>query len=491
MRIPIDRASATPLYEQIASFFRERCRSGGFPAGMRLPSARILAEELDVSRITTESAYAELEAEAVVERRRGSGTFVAARAAANADRQGELLPPAWQRRVFADIARAGPRLVAGGGLGIERDDRLIDLSSGIADPSLFPAAAFRKALGKALAEGGEDALGYGDPRGFLPFRESVARVLSSRGIDARPDEIVVTSGSQEGILLSALLACPRGGRAIVESPTYAATAGLFRSLGLELVPIPVDEGGMRIDALEEALRQSRPSLIYTMPNFQNPTGASLDGGRRKSLVALAERYAVPILEDDYVGDLRYEGRDLPALVSLGTPGAVIYTGTFSKLLAPGLRIGYVLARGSAGERLVDLKYCASLSSSNFVQRALHSIASVGGYENHLRRSRRVYAARRDALMRALAERLPGFVAAKPAGGLLAWARLPPGLGARRLSEACRASGVLIYPGDPCFPDPDDPNVDSFVRLNFAVEPEDRIEEGVRRIAVAVAALGAD
>jgi GntR family transcriptional regulator/MocR family aminotransferase len=316
----------------------------------------------------------------------------------------------------------------------------------------------------------------------------VARVLSSRGIDSGPEDILVTSGSQEAILLCALLALRRGGPVLVESPTYAVAMGLFRALGLEVVGVPVDGGGIRIDALERAIGERRPSLIYSMPNFQNPTGASLEAGRRSALVALAERHALPILEDDYVGDLRLEGRDLPALASIAAPGAVLYTGTFSKMLAPGFRVGYLMARGPVRALLLDLKYRVSLASPNVEQRALRSVVSVGGYENHIRRSRRRYRERRDALMLAVAESLPGFRADRPAGGLFAWLRLPEGLGSRRLAEACRARGVLVYPGWPCFPDPADPEADCYLRLNFAAEREERIEEGVRRIAAAAAGI---
>jgi len=491
MRIPLDRESSVPLFEQVASFFRERCRSGLLAPGMKLPSARSLAEELGISRMTTEGAYSQLESEAVVERRQGSGTFVASRVASSVSGRGEFALPAWQRAVARPEENRSALDLAGLGLGVGRSDLTIDLASGLADPALFPASEFRKALRSALPEAGNEALGYGDPRGFAPFRESVARVLSSRGIDARPEEVLVTSGSQEGILLCALLAGERAGPVAVESPTYAAALGLFRAAGLGVVGVPADEGGMRPDALVRVLRDERPSLIYTMPNFQNPSGASLAADRRKAIVELAEKHALPILEDDYVGDLRYEGRDLPALVSIAAPGAVIYTGTFSKMLAPGLRVGYLVARGPVYDRLLELKYFASMAAPNLMQRALHSIFSVGSYENHIRRSRRIYRARRDAFLRAIALHLPEFRLAKPAGGLLAWLRLPEGLGARRLSPACRAAGVLVYPGTQCFPDPSDGESDSFIRLNFATESEERLEEAVRRIAAAAATLDRD
>ena len=485
MRIALDRSSDAPLYEQVAGFIRERCRSGAFEPGSRLPSARALAEELGVSRITTEGAYAQLEAEALVVRRLGSGTFVAEGAARSGEARGWPVP-AWQ----AELASRGPvsGLEAGAGFRARPRDDVIDLASGLGDPAFLPREGLRSALRRACVE--EESFDYADPRGYAPFREAAARVLSSRGIDAAPGEILVTSGSQEGILLFALLAARRGGPVLVESPTYAVALALFRALGLGVVGVPVDARGMRVDLAERALRETKPAFIYTMPNFQNPSGASLAPERRAELAALAAREGVPVLEDDYVGDLRVEGRDLPALCSIAPPGTVAYSGTFSKMLAPGLRVGFLLARGPVFDLLLDLKYAASLSSPGLEQRALARIVTVGGYDNHVRRSRRACRSRRDALLEALEALPPGFALERPAGGLFAWLRLPPGLGARRLAEACRAVGVLVYPGGPCFPDPADPEADRYLRLNFAAEREERLVEGARRIAAAAVDLGA-
>ncbi len=307
---------------------------------------------------------------------------------------------------------------------------------------------------------------------------------SSRGIEADPGEILVTSGSQEGLLLCGLLAHRRGGPVIVESTSYTVALDLFRALGLPVLGVRVDSGGMRVDILERTLGETKPSLVYVMTNFQNPSGARLAPERRSALTGLAERGAFPILEDDYVGDLRFEGRDLPALVSAAAPGAVVYSGTFSKMLAPGLRVGFLFARGPAYSLLVDLKYSVSISAPSLEQRALARIVTVGGYDNYVRRARRAGLRRRDALLAALAGLPPGFSAGRPAGGLFTWLSLPPGIGALRFARACRERGVLVYPGGPCYPDPADPGADRHLRLNFSVEREERLVEGVRRMALA-------
>jgi GntR family transcriptional regulator/MocR family aminotransferase len=486
MRIPLDRSSRVPLFEQIASYLRERCGSGALPPGTRLPSARALAEDLGISRITVENAYADLEAEAVVERRPGSGTFVAEDQGKAGGREGEEALASWQAARVAEWAGAGKGM--GAGFGERRRDTIIDLSSGFADPSLFPAADFRRAMREVLAAPGNDPFSYGPPAGFPPFRETVAGVLASRGIDAVADDILITAGTQEALTLSALLVARRGERVLVETPTYASALGLFRAFGLEVVGLPCDEGGVDLDALRRELIKGSVALIFVMPNFRNPTGTSMELSRRSGLVALAARHAVPILEDDYVGDLRFEGRDLPALAALGAPGSVLYAGTFSKMLAPGLRTGFLLARGPARARLLELKYCISITSSNIAQRALHAVVSVGSYERHLRRSRRVYRSRRDILLDELRRKLPRFSVASPAGGIFAWVGLPRGMSALRLAAVAERSQLLVFPGGACFPDPGDPAFDSCLRLSFATESDSRIAEAVARLAEAARCL---
>jgi GntR family transcriptional regulator/MocR family aminotransferase len=214
----------------------------------------------------------------------------------------------------------------------------------------------------------------------------------------------------------------------------------------------------------------------------------MDSERRRAVVALTKEFDTPVLEDDFVGDLRYEGRDLPSLYTLGGAG-VMHSATFSKLLAPGLRVGFIAARGPAYERLLELKYCMSMSAPRLSQEALARILSVGRYEAHIRRSRRRYTERRDAMLEALADRLPGLEVKKPSGGLFLWLRLPVGLDSSVVATASKARGVLVFDGKPCFADPGAPDAGSFLRLNFAAESPERIRAGVRALSEAVDSLG--
>lgn len=204
---------------------------------------------------------------------------------------------------------------------------------------------------------------------------------------------------------------------MVEGPTYAGALDVFRARGLRILTVGVDDEGMDMQELEAVLSRHKPGLIYTIPNFHNPTGACLDGQRRRQLISLAGRFDVPILEDDYVGDIRYEGRAQPTLKSLDPDGRVIYMSTFSKMLIPGLRVGFVVADGPVYAHLLRSKRCHDLATCNLIQRALRDYVSVGRYHAHLQRSCTLYRRRRDAMLAALERHMPpGASWTRPKGG---------------------------------------------------------------------------
>lgn len=327
-----------------------------------------------------------------------------------------------------------------------------------------------------------------DPRGYAPLRESVAHILTSQGIDADPDHVLITSGSQQAISLVVQLVVKAGDTVVTENPTYDWALQLFRAQGARVIGCPTDARGMQVEALEEILRRHRPRLIYTIPNFQNPTGASLSLPRRRALVALADRYIVPVLEDDFVGDLRYDGQTQPALKAFDPGGRVIYAGTFSKLLMPGLRVGFLVVEGPVYRRLVELKRVNDLWTATLFQRTLEAYVTVGRYHAHLRRLCRVYRKRRDRMVEAVGRFLPECTPELvPQGGLFLWVRLPEGLTAAKLLPLARREGVDFTPGARFFCRPGEG--ESYLRLNFAVATTDEIEEGMSRLGRALERLG--
>ena len=485
MRIPLDRQGPLPLYRQIETYLRQSILDGSLPPETRLPATRELAHDLGINRITVETAYAELEADGLVSAKVGSGTFVLPsfplppRSPAGCD----ISWPLWQCEQKAkdrlSVALEPEELLAVAGHRYP-----IDLSCGGGDPSLFPVQDLRKAIQTVLRRDGTAALEYGEIGGYAPLRSTISHVLARQGLQARPENILITAGSQQALALVAQLLLKSGDVVLVENPTYGAALDLFRTLDLNIVGLAMDEHGMRVEDLEPLLQQYHPKLIYTIPNFQNPTGTCLSTPRRRQLIALAGRYNVPILEDDFVGDLRYEGHAQPALKALDPGGRVIYVSTFSKMLMPGLRVGFLTAEGPVYGRLVNCKRVNDLATSNLIQRAVEAYVTVGYYQAHLRRSRQLYRRRRDAMLLAIKRYLPaGVKVDPPQGGLYAWLRLPVPLSAQELLPLACQAGVAFVPGSNFFANPDD-GADC-LRLNFATQPPEKIEEGIRRLGQAM------
>ncbi len=485
MEIPLDRDSALPLYLQIQQHLTRLIREGALAPHTPLPATRQLAADLGVNRITVSNAYAELEAAGLVYAQTGRGTFVGElptgtplnRAPAQDDTQ-----PLWQQALAARPLPSTDgqwrRL-----MGQANGPGVISFAGGVPDLDTFPVDDFRKAMQAVFSRDGQAALDYDPVQGYPPLREAIARFLGEQGIAVGADEIFIASGSQQALSLAAMALCRPGDTVLVESPTYANALQLFRWLETRLVGIPMDDEGMRVDLLEHLLQHQRPRLLYTIPTFHNPTGATLSGRRRRELLALAGRYGLPVIEDDYLGDLRYDGAREPSLRALDRDGNVIHVSTFSKMLMPGPRVGYVLARGPLLERLVDLKRQTDLGTSGLIQRALEVYIGEGRWRAHTRRVSRVYRGRRDAMAAAMQQHFPPQAQwSTPKGGFFVWVRLPEGVSIHDLYRAALERGVAFAPGPLFFPGP--PAYPAF-RLSFAGHPPERIAEGIERLSEAL------
>jgi GntR family transcriptional regulator/MocR family aminotransferase len=488
MRIPLNRQSQIPLYQQIKSHFQQGILSGSLAPDTRLPASRQLARDLGVNRITVETAYSELEADGLVLSRVGSGTYVSS---------SPPLPtyplealdttwPLWQENLqtwnpesenknFDEIRKT------------IQHPQPISFAGGTSASHLFPADDFRKVLQAVMRRDGIAALEYGEDNGYAPLRSTIAHVLASQGLQARPENILITAGSQQAISLVSQLLLKPGDTILVESPTYGGALDLFRALNYTIVGIPVDKQGMQVENLERLLQLHHPKLIYTIPNFHNPTGTCLSTARRRELLVLADRYNVPILEDDFVGDLRYEGRTQPSLKSLDPGGRVIYTSTFSKMLMPGLRVGFLLIEGPVYESLVSFKHLNDLATSTLIQRALEAYVTVGRYQAHLRRSCQIFRKRRDAMISAIHRYLPGKIKFDtPQGGLFLWVRLPDKISSDELLPWAFKEGVDFVPGSRFFPNGIQGR--DWMRLNFVLHSPDDIVEGIKRLGTAIKQL---
>jgi 2-aminoadipate transaminase len=369
---------------------------------------------------------------------------------------------------------------------------MISFAGGLPAPELFPVADVARAAEAALAADGPGALQYGLTEGYGPLRQWVSEYLAATvGLRADPEQVLIVSGSQQGLDLTAKVLLDPGDIVVAENPAYLGALQAFASYEAQVVGVASDAQGLRPEALRQVLETAprRPKLLYLIPQFQNPTGTSLGAGRRAAVLALAEEFGVPVLEDDPYGRLRYGGEHLPALVSAGTGAGWLYLGTASKILAPGLRVAWLVASDRAMvDRLVTAKQATDLHTSTFTQRVVwHHVRPPGVLEAHVRGLCAVYARRRDAMLSALARHLPALARwTQPEGGLFLWVELPVTVDATTLLSAALRSQVSFVPGEPFWIGAPRRHT---LRLNFSNATEERIEEGIRRLGATIRAQG--
>jgi GntR family transcriptional regulator/MocR family aminotransferase len=465
-----------PLYLQIARAVSAEIERGCLRPGTRLPGTRTLAKTLGVHRNTAVSAYAELAAEGWLDTTAASGTFVS-----------KQLPPRPAQRVrAAGVAqrtayRLHERPVEHGA---QRDvEVLTNVSSGACDLRLLPVAEIARAYRRALAQSGDALLGYGPAEGHPPLRAALAALLrTERGIGVDAENVFVCQGAQMGLELVARVLLEPGDRVAVEAFGYPPAWAAFRRAGARLFPVPVDRDGIDVDALERLARKSRLRAIYVTPHHQYPTTAVLPAGRRMRLLELAVRYGIALIEDDYDHEFHYDGRPLLPLASADRAGAVIYVGTLAKVLAPGLRIGFVVAPRDLIARLASERRFLDRQGDHAIEAAVANLIDSGKLTRHTRRCRRINHARRDYFCSEL-ERLFGerLTFTRPVGGIAIWARVADSIDVERWAAAAADNGVHLRTGKTfAF----DGRMYPFVRFGFAALDMHEARDALERLAVA-------
>ncbi len=362
---------------------------------------------------------------------------------------------------------------------------VISFGGGLPPNECFPLDAIGAAAQRLLREQGARALQYSTTEGCAELRSLIAERMKRRlGVAIDADDVLVTTGSQQALDLTGKVFLDEGDVVFCESPTYLAAISAFRASHARFVAVPSDERGMIVsELLRLASGEGRGRLVYVIPDFQNPSGRTWSLERRRQLLEAASELDLPILEDAPYRDLRFEGEELPALVSLDREERVLFTSTFSKVLCPGLRIGWVAGPRAALEKYVLAKQAADLHTSTFGQLLISTFARERDLDGHVSSIREVCRVRRDAMLRALEQEMPSEVRhSRPAGGLFLWLELPAGLDAREWLRRSLARGVAFVPGDAFFPDGGGENA---ARICFSDSPEPRIAEGVRRMAAAL------
>ncbi|MBI4913099.1 MAG: PLP-dependent aminotransferase family protein [Acidobacteria bacterium] len=440
----LDRASQEPLAVQLVRLLAAEVASGRLARGEPLPGSRALAEELELSRHTVMAALRELEAEGWVESRPGSGTFVVDRLPAGPPRHWGPLPSPGgipDEPPF-DLASQFLPLSTMGGV-------VFDLSEAISDPRLAPKDALAKAYQRALRRHGDELLGTGEPRGNQSLREHLAAYLTgARGFKVGPDQVLLTRGGTDSLALLAQALLVPGGHVAVENPGNPAVWDAFRTLpGVHLHPVPVDEEGLRVDALETLLSSHSLALVHLTPFHQFPTQCSLSASRRSRLLALAREHEFAILEDEPTFEFHGPSRPLLPLASADTRGAVVHLGSFAPWLAPGLPLGFLVASRTLVDRLARLRRDRRITGDRVLEWAMADLIRDGDFERHLARARKTYQERKEVfLAQAMAHLGPEFRCADPPGGLGCWLKVPDHLDTDAWASHCRAAGVQIHPG---------------------------------------------
>jgi GntR family transcriptional regulator/MocR family aminotransferase len=466
--------SREPVFQQIAQAIRGDIRRGRLRPGDALPGSRSLAHTLAVHRNTVLAAYRELEAE------------------------GWTVAEARTTRVARDLPEAPPgpaRVDRGPGYALETPPpglarpnlrvltpRPLEFGGGLPDLRLVPTDLLARAYRRALEL--PALLGYGDPRGEPRLRAALARMLSGmRGLAAAEDSLMVTGGSQGALDLVARTILRPGDRVAVEDPGYPSAWATLRAAGAELVPVPVDETGLQVEALAARLQEGPIRAVYLTPHHQFPTTVTMSAPRRLRLLDLARQNRVAILEDDYDNEFHFEGRPVLPMAGDDPGGVVIYLGTLSKILAPGLRIGFVSGPRALVDALAARRATTDGQGDHALQRAVAELLDEGLLQRHARKMRRVYLSRRNALAEAVQRYLGGVATFDlPPGGMSLWLGVDPSVDMEAWAARAQRAGVAVYTGRRFdFHGRPRPNL----RLGFSALGETELEEAVRRLAGAL------
>jgi len=517
VNIALDRDKPIPLARQIQAHLERLIRERLLVPGIKLPATRELAHTLGVNRGTVAEAYEELVAAGWARAHVGQGTFVAERLGPSG---ASLGPPADSVRLAAGVDRpvashdhSGPTgrattapttlnwsglLSRSAQIIAAEDDRartlvstaasnpaVISFAGGMPDSGLFPTDAFRRVLNQVIREEGAALLQYYPAGGYPPLRRYLSTYLLRFGLEALPEEILIVNGSQQGFDVIARTLVDPGDTVAIEQPTYPRALQVFRSFGAQLAAVPWDAAGPRVEVFERLLERHAPKLLYCQPSAHNPTGLTLQPETGRRLLEVAVRHQVPIVEDGFDGSLYYGARPAVPLKAGDTHGVVLYIGTFSKILFPGLRLGWVVGAPPILERLQAAKQLADLHTSALIQAAVHRFCERRLLDRHAARVAREYARRRALLLAALGRRMSSDVTwTEPQGGFSLLLTLPAGLDATELLPAAIERGVAFTPGAPFFMDGAGTGT---LRLSFSSVAAARIDEGTRRLAEAIKA----
>lgn len=466
--ITINKNEAIPLSKQIYMSFVDKIRSGLLIGGTKLPTVRQLSKDLEVSLVTVMKAYKQLEEDGFLEMSKGKGTYV------KAQQQPESLPAGsdldWQLSIPDYLHRSQYAR-------FQDSDASYHFSSSMIDPALFPNQYMDQLIAQVFMQNPRILSQYGGIQGDLALREKMVQNLQKSKINTAPENLLITSGSQQGIDLVARTFIGPGDVVIMEAPTYPGAIDVFRSRGATILTVPIDQDGMQVDMLHGLCEKHKPKLIYTTPTFHNPTGTIMPLQRRKVLLDIAESHHCLITEDDPFSDIYFDRKPPLPIKSMDKTGHVIYLKGLSKTIAPGCRIGLIAASGSIFKRLYAAKANMDLGSPLLPQKVILPLLDSTKMEQHTKRLRAALKSRRDTVLKVLAEHAPdGVTWLNPKGGLNVWIQLPAWLDSNALLYEANKRHVSFLTGSACFAIE---NEHSTFRLSYSYANEKRLQEGVQ------------
>ncbi|MBS4188931.1 PLP-dependent aminotransferase family protein [Bacillus sp. FJAT-49705] len=471
-----DRKAKKAIYKQLAEYIENGIADGTFPPDKPLPSERYLAKELNINRSTVVAAYDELESNGLVQRTRGSGTTI------SKDIWGitKKRIPSWNR--YIEAGSFLPNLPVTQKIRKEMaEHKLIDLASGELSEDLFPMDSLRKITSTRTFIG---SLGYDHPQGNVILRETITKhVKQFRRIETNPASILITSGAQQALHLVVQCLLKPGDAIAIEEPSYHYNLPVFKSAGLKIYYLPVDKDGINPDDLVSLHKKHRIRMIFLNPIFQNPTGALLHNNRRKTVLEISSEYGIPVVEDDPYSLTSFSGEEISTLKSMDVNGNVLYISSLSKIVASGLRIGWIIGPRPVIERLSDAKQQIDFGHASFTQWISNDFLESEEFHSHIKKLVKQLEKRRDQIVKSLRFYLQDQVDFNiPQGGIHIWCKLNKDFNEVQLLEESIKRGVIYLPGTTMG------SKKGFVRFTFARENEESINEGIKRFAEALNAV---
>lgn len=481
MRLKIDRTSKIPMYMQIKNQIRDKIYSKNFPKNYILSSERELSSILKVNRSTVIKAYEELKAEGLVDSKVGRGTFVIY----NNDIEDDEKLHSFINGVYWDDAYSEHSQKNQGDsiskiMKTNENQKIISFSGGMPCTDLFPENEFRKIHKNMLNENMKNIFIHSPVDGYEPLKYEISKLLLNKGINTGLKEIMITSGSQQGLDLLIRTFINKGDVILVEEPTFFAALQILKTIGAKIIGIPMDNRGMKTEVVEYLIKKHKPKCIYTMPTFHNPTGVTMDIKRRNELLKICSKYNVLIIEDDPYGDLRYEGEELPTLKALDENNQVIYLSTFSKTIALGLRVGWIVGPCAVIKKVSGLKQITDLHVNTLSQYTLCEFLRNGYYHKHIKKIKQEYIIKRNLMAKELNKNsLEECLFEIPKGGYYIWYKISDKLNPSALMKSAMKRGINYMPGQVFYHDAGKNH--NHIRLNFTYSKKSEIIEGIKRL----------